>query len=231
MTKLQSPWISIFLFAAASATGSAQEASDGPVSRLVGRFRQPAEHHHHHVHAAPVAPAAGYVYVQAEAPAAAVVETTAVETPVVAHVEAPAVPQAEVASQAAEEVAPEAEGTPAEANPEVQTYQDYAAGCDPYGFTNVLNSIRASAGLHPLAYDPDLSAWASQNNAEQCRLGLGHHVNPSCFQNCAYNYGDANSAAAGWMDSPGHRRNMLSPSATRFGIAFGPGPYWTLNAR
>jgi uncharacterized protein YkwD len=102
---------------------------------------------------------------------------------------------------------------------------------DPYGFVGVLNRIRASAGLNPVAYDPNLSSWASQNNAEQCRRGLGHHVNPCGVQNCAWNYPDASSTAEGWMNSPGHRRNMLSPSITHVGIAFGPGPYWTLNAR
>ena len=34
----------------------------------------------------------------------------------------------------------------------------------------------------------------------------------------------------GWMNSPGHRQNMLQPDMSRFGIAFGPGPYWTMNA-
>jgi len=104
-------------------------------------------------------------------------------------------------------------------------------GSDPYGFTAILNRFRAAAGLHPVAYDPDLSSWASQNNAVQCRRGIGHHVNPCGVQNCGWNYSDASSIAQGWMNSPGHRQNMLSPSITRFGIAFGPGPYWTLNAR
>jgi len=128
-------------------------------------------------------------------------------------------------------------GSPAEAAPAVapaaeSTYDAaYAASGDPYGFTAILNRIRASAGLHPLVYDPTLSSWAQQNNAAQCQHGLGHHINPAGIQNCAYNYSDANAAAEGWMNSPGHRRNMLSPSATHFGIAFGPGPYWTLNAR
>ena len=102
---------------------------------------------------------------------------------------------------------------------------------DPYGFTGLLNQVRASAGLQPVSYDPNLSSWASQNNAEQCRRGLGHHVNPCGVQNCAWNYPDASSTVDGWMNSPGHRRNMLSPSITQVGIAFGPGPYWTLNAR
>jgi uncharacterized protein YkwD len=50
-------------------------------------------------------------------------------------------------------------------------------------------------------------------------------------QNCGWNYADAQSVAAGWMNSTGHRENMLSPSVSSFGIAYGPGPYWTMIAR
>ncbi|WP_165070971.1 CAP domain-containing protein [Paludisphaera rhizosphaerae] len=202
MSNIRSPWILALLFAAVSSTASAQD-SDGPIARLVSRFREPA-HTHQHVHTAPAAPAYDYTYSQAQ-PAA----TEAVEQ--------------ELPAEAAPAVAAEPEAAP--------VYDAYAMGSDPYGFTPILNQIRASVGLHPLVYDPNLSSWAQQNNAEQCRRGLGHHVNPAGIQNCAYNYGDANSAAQGWMNSPGHRQNMLSPSATHFGIAFGPGPYWTLNAR
>ena len=101
---------------------------------------------------------------------------------------------------------------------------------DPYGFAAVLNRIRAAMGLRAVAYDPGLSSWAAQNNSAQNSRGLGHHINPNCYQNCGWNYGSAESVAAGWMNSPGHRSNMLNPSMTRFGIAFGPGPYWTMNA-
>jgi Cysteine-rich secretory protein family len=107
---------------------------------------------------------------------------------------------------------------------------DLVPAADPYGFASILNSYRASVGLPPVAYDSNLSAWASQNNAVQCDRGIGHHVNPNCYQNCAWNTTDASSAAGMWMNSPGHRANMLSPSISRFGIAFGPGPYWTMNA-
>jgi hypothetical protein len=102
---------------------------------------------------------------------------------------------------------------------------------DPYGFAAILNEYRSSAGLPPVSYDPSLSAWASQNNEVQHRRGIGHHVNPNCNQNCAYNTQDAVSTAEEWMNSPGHRANLLSPSISRFGIAYGPGPYWTLNAQ
>ena len=94
-----------------------------------------------------------------------------------------------------------------------------------------MNRHRTDAGLQSVSYDPDLSAWAGQNNVAQCRRGLGHHVNPCGVQNCGWNYADAQSVAQGWMNSSGHRQNMLSPSITRFGIAYGPGPYWTLIAR
>ena len=102
---------------------------------------------------------------------------------------------------------------------------------DLYGFAAILNQYRAEAGLPPLAYDHELSAWAASNNSEQSSLGMGHHVNPNCYQNCAWNAPDAASVAQAWMDSRGHRKNMLASSVTRFGIAYGPGPYWTMNAK
>jgi uncharacterized protein YkwD len=148
----------------------AQEPLSGPLSRLVGRFRQ------HHTSPAP------------------------------------SVPSTYAVASAATNCA-------------------CSDGSDPYGFASILNRVRSTAGLHPVLYDPELSSWASQNNVAQCRRGIGHHVNPCCVQNCGWNYPDATAVAQGWMASRGHRENMLSPSITRFGIAFGPGPYWTLNAR
>jgi hypothetical protein len=103
--------------------------------------------------------------------------------------------------------------------------------CDPYGFLHVLNRYRAAHGLPAVNYDPDLSSWASLNNAAQCRHGIGHHVTPNCNQNAGYNYTNAEEVAAGWMNSPGHRANMLTADISRLGIAYGPGPYWTMNVR
>lgn len=109
--------------------------------------------------------------------------------------------------------------------------EEFAPAADPYGFAALLNQYRAAAGLPPLEYDPELSNWASHNNAAQAHRGIGHHVVPDCHQNCAWNTPDAVRTAVEWMNSPGHRANMLSPAVSRFGIAFGPGPYWTMNAR
>ncbi|MEW4567849.1 CAP domain-containing protein [Tautonia sp. JC769] len=120
---------------------------------------------------------------------------------------------------------PEPESQPA---PSVSIPADSGYG-DPYGFSAIINNYRASAGLPPLAYDPNLAAWASQNNAAQCSRGLGHHIMANFFQNCGYNQASVLDIAISWMNSPGHAQNMLAPSATRFGIAYGPGPYWTMN--
>jgi hypothetical protein len=112
-----------------------------------------------------------------------------------------------------------------------RTPEEMVPATDPYGFAAIINRYRGESGLAPLAYDHELSIWAAQNNAEQSSRGLGHHVSPNCYQNCAWNTPDAQSAAEAWMESRGHRANMLSPAISRFGIAFGPGPYWTMNAK
>jgi hypothetical protein len=112
-----------------------------------------------------------------------------------------------------------------------RTPEEFAPATDPYGFAAILNSYRAAAGLPPLAYDHDLSLWAAQNNAEQSQRGMGHHVSQNFYQNCAWNTVDAASTAEAWMESRGHRANMLSSAVSRFGIAYGPGPYWTMNAQ
>ena len=80
-----------------------------------------------------------------------------------------------------------------------------------------VNAIRARHGLHALAYDPNLSAWARQNNAAQSRRGLGHHVMSGCPQISAGTQ-DPSYAANMWLASPAHRAYLLSRTATVAGI-------------
>ncbi|AGA31393.1 CAP domain-containing protein [Singulisphaera acidiphila] len=99
---------------------------------------------------------------------------------------------------------------------------------DPYGFTAWLNATRASYGLPPVGYDPNLSSWASVNNGQQQSRGMGHHVmGPARRQNAAM--GQYASIGAMWMNSPGHRAALLDPTIRWIGIA-GLGAYWTFNA-
>jgi uncharacterized protein YkwD len=99
---------------------------------------------------------------------------------------------------------------------------------DPYGFVGWLNATRAQYGLRAVGYDPNLSAWAAQNNAQQNARGLGHFVmGPARRQNSAM--GNYASIGAMWMASPGHRAALLDPTISFVGIA-GAGAYWTFNA-
>lgn len=101
---------------------------------------------------------------------------------------------------------------------------------DPYGFKFYLDGFRHDLGLCSLRYDSNLSSWATQNNIIQNQRGLGHYVNPNCWQNSGWNYSDTYSVFLGWYNSPGHRSAMMA-NVTSYGIAHGPGPYWTLNLR
>jgi len=117
------------------------------------------------------------------------------------------------------------------AQPATTTYAQPAAAAtagDPYGFTNWLNSVRASYGLPAVGYDPNLSSWAAANNNQQQAYGMGHHVmGPARRQNSAM--GAYASIGAMWMASPAHRAALLDPTIRAIGIA-GLGAYWTFNA-
>jgi uncharacterized protein YkwD len=99
---------------------------------------------------------------------------------------------------------------------------------DPYGFTNWLNATRASYGLAPVGFDPNLANWAAVNNAQQQARGIGHFVmGPARRQNSGM--GDMASVSSMWLGSPAHSAALLDPSIRWIGIA-GLGAYWTFNA-
>lgn len=96
-----------------------------------------------------------------------------------------------------------------------------------------VNSARSAAGLAPLAYSSALESVASGWTSSMAASGtLGH--NPSyatqipagstgAGENVGYAGGFADNAAtihAGWMDSPGHRANILNPNYTQIGIGY-----------
>ena len=114
------------------------------------------------------------------------------------------------------------------AQPVYYTQAQPVAYGDPYGFLNWLNATRAQYGLAAVGYDPNLAAWASQNNAHQNSRGIGHFVmGPARRQNSAM--GSYASVPGMWMASPAHRAALLDPTIRFIGIA-GAGAYWTYNA-
>jgi uncharacterized protein YkwD len=140
----------------------------------------------------------------------------------VQSVEQPAAPvDTEIQQVAAE--APAQPEAPQAAPAEPVAY-DYGDG----GVLAAMNSIRASAGLHALAYDPGLSASAYGVAANCAARNALVHSNLG-MENLAMTFAPANAANM-WVNSPGHRANMLS-GATRVGIGLASnGGYWYVAA-
>lgn len=101
---------------------------------------------------------------------------------------------------------------------------DYAAA---YQVLDLLNKDRASAGLAALTMDPGLMEAAMQRAAEVSLYFAHERPNgENCYsleskmyaENIALGYKSAAEAERGWMNSSGHRNNILSESAGSVGI-------------
>ena len=104
---------------------------------------------------------------------------------------------------------------------------------------NLVNSIRAENGLPALTWDDKL--YESAKIRAQEITVCWSHTRPDgtdCFtvsdvlhgENIAYGYPDAASVVAGWMESQGHKENILRSGFTRTAIAYyvtaDGTPYW-----
>lgn len=91
------------------------------------------------------------------------------------------------------------------------------------------NAQRARYGLPPLAVDSQLMGSASRHAqwmASNRNLAHGHGV----AENIAMGQGSAGEAMRSWMNSSGHRANILGSGYTRIGVAVAYSsngtPYW-----
>ncbi|WP_148640081.1 CAP domain-containing protein [Aureimonas sp. AU20] len=111
----------------------------------------------------------------------------------------------------------------------------------------LVNDFRARNGLKPLRINEKLmqaAQWQTAAMAE--RNKMDHQVAgalpgrvarfgydwSTVAENIARNYSDYGAAMVGWINSPGHRKNLLNPNVTEMGFAGGRlsegGPtYWT----
>jgi uncharacterized protein YkwD len=95
-----------------------------------------------------------------------------------------------------------------------------------------LNGARAGAGLPPLAYDDSLASVAQSWSAHMSTTGMAHNPSVSAQippgwsawgENVAFagGYPDlAGTIHANWMNSPGHRDNILRAGFTQVGIGY-----------
>ncbi|CAL9355857.1 CAP domain-containing protein [Streptomyces sp. enrichment culture] len=110
------------------------------------------------------------------------------------------------------------------------------------------NRERAAAGLPPLAADPPLTRAARAHSADMVARDFYAHTAPdgsrpwdraaaagaarrSIGENIACGQRSPAEVVTGWMNSPGHRANILKPDFTHIGIGFAgggrAGTYWT----
>ncbi|MFD4575420.1 CAP domain-containing protein [Streptomyces sp. NPDC058417] len=113
---------------------------------------------------------------------------------------------------------------------------------------HLTNRERARAGLRPLAVDARLGVAARAYSTDMAERAFYDHVSPegtrpwdraaaagaahrSIGENIACGQRSAAEVVEGWMNSPGHRANILKPDFTHLGVGYaggGPaGTYWT----
>ncbi|MFD9790015.1 CAP domain-containing protein [Streptomyces sp. NPDC059070] len=110
------------------------------------------------------------------------------------------------------------------------------------------NGHRASAGLRPLSDDGRLATAAQAYSSDMAARGFYSHTSPEGLEpwdraraagaghrgigeNIACGQRTAAEVVEGWMNSPGHRANILKPDFTHIGVGFEgggrAGTYWT----
>lgn len=154
---------------------------------------------------------------------------------------------------------PELEMPEADSKPENDTQQETTqngtqqngsvqqGGSQQAQVISLVNKERSAAGLSSLSSDSQLAAVAQKKAEDMAKNGYFSHTSPtygSAFdmlkaagisyrtagENIAKGQKSAESVMNGWMNSSGHRANILSGSYTRIGVGYavdGNGtPYW-----
>ncbi len=109
----------------------------------------------------------------------------------------------------------------------------------------LVNEERSKHGLAPLTQDWQLSRVARYKSQDMRDLGYFSHTSPTygspfdmmrsfgisyrtAGENIAKGYQSPEAVVRGWMNSPGHRANILNSSYTHIGVGYvASGNYWT----
>lgn len=101
----------------------------------------------------------------------------------------------------------------------------------------LVNQERAKAGQKPLASDSALSAMALDKAKDMYQNGYFDHTSPTygspfdmmksygirftyAGENIAKGQQNPQEVMKAWMNSPGHKQNILSPNFTKIGVAY-----------
>jgi uncharacterized YkwD family protein/spore coat assembly protein SafA len=108
----------------------------------------------------------------------------------------------------------------------------------------LVNEIRKSYGLNPLTENWELSRVARFKSEDMRDKRYFSHHSPTygspfemmknfgikyryAGENIAMGYPTAKAVVDGWMNSPGHRANILNRNFTSIGVGYCSGNYWT----
>ncbi|MEU5882483.1 sigma-70 family RNA polymerase sigma factor [Spirillospora sp. NPDC047279] len=111
----------------------------------------------------------------------------------------------------------------------------------------LVNAQRSRQGCGPLRADPRLTTAARRHSADMAARGYFDHTSPdgkgpgdridatgfrwsSWAENIAKGQGTASSVMTSWMNSPGHRSNIVNCRFSLIGVGLvtgSGGPYWT----
>ncbi|MBO7195944.1 MAG: SafA/ExsA family spore coat assembly protein [Clostridia bacterium] len=110
---------------------------------------------------------------------------------------------------------------------------------------SLINEIRKNNGLKPLVQDWQLTRVARYKSQDMKDLGYFSHTSPTygspfdmmrsfgisyrtAGENIAKGYQSPQAVVNAWMNSPGHRANILNSSYTHIGVGYvSSGNYWT----
>jgi uncharacterized protein YkwD len=88
-----------------------------------------------------------------------------------------------------------------------------------YRVVDLTNAERAQRGLRPLKVTLDLMNSARKWSGVQARQGRMYHSGwPGMGENVIYNYKSPEAQMKAWMNSPGHRANILNARYTQIGV-------------
>ncbi|MCR2043873.1 CAP domain-containing protein [Anaerosalibacter massiliensis] len=130
-----------------------------------------------------------------------------------------------------------------ETNENIQT----SANAEELEVVKLVNIERKKAGLSPLTHSDELSKVARVKSQDMADKNYFDHNSPTykdpftmmknfgikyrqAGENIAKGYSSADSVVKGWMNSPGHRANILNPNFNKIGVGYvnkGGTTYWT----
>ncbi|MCQ6245362.1 CAP domain-containing protein [Streptomyces malaysiensis] len=120
-----------------------------------------------------------------------------------------------------------------------------AAATDQQEVVDLVNSERGKAGCEPLTVNEKLTKAAQDHSEDMAAHGDMSHTGSdgsspgdrieragyswrAYGENVAYGYDSPKSVMAGWMNSSGHKANILNCDFKEIGVGLAqPGNYWT----